>query len=110
MLELQEVFKDFDITVRSWTYRPKYTTTRLIVPKDYPKIVTLEDLENYVQRLAERYPERNFNLKKIRLRDPAQEANHRKWIRYYQTKLFKSVIDRLMPQRHQQELQQLPCM
>jgi len=66
MVTLLEVFKDFDVTVESWTYRPKYNIIKLITPKENPKIITLEDLENYVQRLAERYPERGFRIRKYK--------------------------------------------
>jgi len=107
-MKLQQVFTDFRIVVRGKGQMGRYPQTFIVQPRKRPKTLTLEHLENYVQRLAVRYPQRNFDLKKIRLRDPHEKAEHEKWIKYYQTKPFKSVIDRLMAQRHAEELEKLP--
>jgi len=107
-MKLQQVFTDFPILVKGKGQMGRYPQTFIVRPRKHPKTVTLEDLENYVQRLAVRYPERNFDLKEIHLRDPAEEADHKKWIKYYRTKLFRTPIDTLMPQRHSQDLEKLP--
>jgi len=108
MIKLQQVFTDFQIIVQGKGQMGRYPQTFIVLPKKHPKTITLEDLENYVQRLAVHYPERNFDLKKIHLPNPAEEAELKKRIEYYQTKLFRTPIDTVMLQRYSQKLQQLP--
>jgi len=65
-MKLLEVFKDFQIQIRGMSNR--YKATFKVVPKPNPKHVTLEDLQNYIKRLQEKYPERNFYLRKTRVK------------------------------------------
>jgi len=107
-MELQQAFTDFQIIVQGRGQMGRYPQNFKITPKKRPKTITLEDLENYVQRLAVRYPERGFDLKQIRLREPADEARCKRRIEYYRKKLFKTPVDRAMLQHLLQELKQLP--
>ena len=65
-MKLLEVFKDFEVIVDSWIYRPRYPAKYRVTPKSNPKKVTLEDLQKYVSNLQKRYPQRNFKLRKYR--------------------------------------------
>jgi len=65
-MELLEVFKDFEITVGSWTFRRKYTQRRKVVPLQNPQTLTKKDLQEYVLSLQKRYPRRGFKLRKYK--------------------------------------------
>jgi len=66
MVRLLEVFKDFEVKVRGKSFHSQYDAEYIVVPKKRPKKVTLEDLKNYVRRLQQRYPQRNFKLRKYK--------------------------------------------
>jgi len=61
---LLEVFKDFDIVIEGKSQSGKYKALYQVIPKSEKKTITLEDLENYVKRLNEKYPEEGFKIEK----------------------------------------------
>jgi len=67
-MRLLEVFKDFNVTVTSWTkisgYNTKYKFIKQVIPLENPNPITLQDLQKYVENLQERYPQRGFYLRK----------------------------------------------
>jgi len=65
-VKLLEVFRDFDVVVKSWTFRPRHNTTKLVVPLQKPRVVTPSDLRRHVQRLQRRFPDRNFTLRRYK--------------------------------------------
>lgn len=62
-MRLLEVFKEFDILLRGKSNFGRYEGTYLLVKKSNPKRVTEQDLAQYVARLQQKFPERNFQLK-----------------------------------------------
>jgi len=65
-MRLLEVFKDFEVTVRGWSNKPQYTTRYRIVPREDFDPLTLEDLEDYIESLQKRFPDRGFYLRKYK--------------------------------------------
>jgi len=63
-MKLLQVFKDFKIIVKGKGFHGRCPQTFEVIPKTEPKQITKEDLENYVQDLAKRYPKKGFKLKK----------------------------------------------
>jgi len=63
-ITLLEVFKDFDVTIKGYGQFGKYRQLFKLIPKPNAKPVTLQDLENYVKNLQQKYPDKNFNLLK----------------------------------------------
>jgi len=60
--ELLEVFKDIEIIVKGKSQHSRYEAEYLLAPAPNPKRITVEDLEQYVKRLSERYPQEGFKL------------------------------------------------
>jgi len=65
-MRLLEVFRDFDVIVESWTRLPKYKTIKQVMPLENPNPITLQDLQEYIANLQQRYPDRNFKLRRYR--------------------------------------------
>ena len=63
-----EVFKDFEVVVRGKCNYGRYEAEFVIEPKTNPKTVTLKDLESYVERLRQRYPDKNFYLRRTHVK------------------------------------------
>jgi len=63
MVNLKEVFRDFEVVVKSGSYHSRYHYPVKIVPKDEPRQVTLQDLTDYVENLRARYPDKDFKLR-----------------------------------------------
>ncbi|MEM2474799.1 MAG: hypothetical protein QW407_02645 [Thermofilaceae archaeon] len=61
-MKLLEVFKDFEVRVRGKSCRSRYDAEYIVEPRQDPKIITLEDLNKYVEELQRKYPDRNFYL------------------------------------------------
>ncbi|MEM2297602.1 MAG: hypothetical protein QXH10_09265 [Ignisphaera sp.] len=61
---LLEVFKDFEVTVKGYGQFGRYVQLFKLVPIQNANTVTVEDLENYVKSLQQRYPDKNFYLDK----------------------------------------------
>jgi hypothetical protein len=66
VMRLLDIFTDCEIIVNSWTRKPTYPAKYRILPKPNPKTLTLQDLQQYVANLQQRYPERGFYLRKHR--------------------------------------------
>jgi hypothetical protein len=60
---LLEIFKDIQITLKGSGQFGRYPQTFKIVPKKTRQTLTLEDLQEYVANLQQRYPNRNFYLR-----------------------------------------------
>jgi len=65
-MRLLEVFKDFEVIVNGASQFGRYRATFKVVPKNKPKRLTQKDLEKYIKKLQERYPKRNFKLRKYK--------------------------------------------
>jgi len=78
-MRLLEVFKDFEVTVRGWSNKPQYPAQYRIVPRENFDPLTLEDLEDYIERLQKRFPDRGFYLRKYKnFRVITQRGSYRK--------------------------------
>jgi len=62
-LKLLEPFKDFELILRGRGYHSKYEQLFRAVPKPSRPTITLQDLQQYVEELQARYPERGFTLR-----------------------------------------------
>jgi hypothetical protein len=62
-VKLLEPFKDFGIELRGRGYHSKYEQLFKVVPKPSRPAITLQDLQEYVEELRVRYPERCFTLR-----------------------------------------------
>jgi hypothetical protein len=64
--DLLEVFRDFEIEVYGRLKVPKYNRTYIQLAKfrkkENSKVITLEDLQRYINNLAIKYPEEGFCL------------------------------------------------
>jgi len=64
MVILKEVFKDFEVVVKSASYHSRYHYPMKIVLRDEPKQITLQDLTDHVENLKAKYPDKVFKLMK----------------------------------------------
>jgi hypothetical protein len=64
-LKLLEPFRDFEIELKGRGYHSKYEQLFRAVPKPSRPIITLQDLQQYVEELQARYPERGFTLRHL---------------------------------------------
>jgi hypothetical protein len=62
-LKLLEPFKDFELILRGRGYHSKYEQLFKAVLKPSRPAITLQDLQQYVEELRARYPERGFTLR-----------------------------------------------
>jgi len=65
-MQLVELFEEYTPTVRGKAQNSRYLAIYKIVKKANPKIVTEQDLEEYVTSLQQRYPNHNFYLRRYR--------------------------------------------
>jgi hypothetical protein len=63
LMRLLEIFQDFTPVTKGAGQFGKYEQTFKIVPKKTRPTLALEDLQNYVQQLQQRFPNRNFYLR-----------------------------------------------
>jgi len=106
-VKLLEVWRDFQIEVAGSSQFGKYKALYMVVPRENAKPVTLEDLKEYVEKLKQKYPQRQFYLRKyknfivltqktvIAPRGVHGEIKKlRKIIRKYESFTFPTVFDR----------------
>jgi len=62
-MKLLEAFKDFEVTVNTYSYSPKYRYVRVIRPKKYPLNIDVEKIEKYVKALQEKYPDKGYRYR-----------------------------------------------
>jgi len=65
-MKLLEVFHDFEVVVKGGSQHSRYSAIYKIIPREDPKPLTINDLERYISQLQQRYPERNFKLRRYR--------------------------------------------
>jgi len=65
-MKLLEVWRDFQIEVAGSSQFGKYKAIYLVVPKENADPLTLEKLKEHVKRLQQRYPQRQFYLRKYK--------------------------------------------
>lgn len=65
-MKLVEIFKEHEPIVNGRSFMGKYRAKYKIVPRRHRNFLTVEDLEKYVKRLQERYPNRDFYLRKTK--------------------------------------------
>jgi hypothetical protein len=63
-LKLLEPFKDFEIELKGRGYHSKYGQLFKAVPRPSRPAITLQDLQEYLEELRARYPERCFTLRR----------------------------------------------
>ena len=68
VVRLLEIFRDFKIYIRGSSNRGYYTALYEVVRREDARVVTVEDLREYIRKLQERYPDRNFMLKKVKVK------------------------------------------
>jgi hypothetical protein len=64
VVKLVEIFNQFDIVVEGTSQFGRYRALYRLVPTENK--ITEQDLQNYIQKMQQKYPDRNFQLK-IRL-------------------------------------------
>jgi hypothetical protein len=62
-VKLLDVFEDFEAVIKGASFHSKYTCFFKIVKKTNPKTVTVEDLQQYIKYLQEKFPDREFYLR-----------------------------------------------
>lgn len=62
-LKLLEPFKDFEIELKGRGFHSRYEQLFRAVPRPSRPTITLQDLQQYVEELQRRYPERCFMLR-----------------------------------------------
>jgi len=67
MVELMEVFKDFEIIIKGGSFHGRYQYPMRVTKKDDPPRLSFEDLVEYVEHLKSKYPEKGFKLVKRRV-------------------------------------------
>jgi len=82
MTTLLEPFEDFDLTIRSWSFKRKYKVERKIRPIHYPVKIPLRIFRKLVRLLNQRYPEHNYRLATVTLfsRVDGRSEVHRNFI------------------------------
>jgi len=67
VVNLKEVFVDFDVVLMSGSNFNRYRYPARIVKKENPIRVTLQDIVDYVETLKVKFPDKNFKLMKRRV-------------------------------------------
>ena len=67
-MKLLEVFKDFEVMLEGSSQWGRYRALYRLVPVKNRKKVTLQDLERYAKSLQMRYPDKEFYLKKVKVK------------------------------------------
>lgn len=65
-MKLLEVFRDFEIEVVGASQHGRYRALYMVVPKKNSEPLTMEKLEQYIERLRQKYPQRHFYLRKYK--------------------------------------------
>jgi len=65
-MKLLEVFKDLQIEIIGSSQHGRYKALYMVVPRKDAEPITLEKLKQYVERLQQRYPQRQFYLRKYK--------------------------------------------
>jgi len=94
-MRLLEVFKDFKVTLRGKGQFGRYDQLFTVEPKTEPKHLTLEDLQNYVKNLQERYPNHQFYLRRTTHKGKTYYVITRKSYRKLPNGKKKRVRDRI---------------
>lgn len=61
-MKLLEIFKDFKIIIKGKSFHSKYDADFEVIKKTNPKVITLQDLKEYIEDLQNKYPNHNFYL------------------------------------------------
>lgn len=91
-MRLVEIFTEYVPVVNGKGQMGRYDQKFIIEKKPNPKILTVEDLENYVRNLQRRYPRNQFYLRKTKYMDKTfyvitrksyikTEDGRRKWVK-----------------------------
>jgi hypothetical protein len=57
-----EPFKDFKVYIRGASQKGRYEALYELVPEDGRRYITRQDLEDYVEKLQEKHPDKGFRL------------------------------------------------
>jgi len=65
-MRLVQLFEEYTPIVRGKAQNSRYEALYRVEKRANPKIVTAQDLEEYVRRLQQRYPNHNFYLRRYK--------------------------------------------
>jgi len=65
-MKLLEVWRDFKIEVVGSSQHGRYKALYIVVPRENAKPITLEDLKEYIEKLKQKYPQRQFYLRRYK--------------------------------------------
>jgi len=99
-LKLIEIFKEYNPTITGGSQHSKYRAEYAIIKRKDPKKVTLEDLEAYIEKLQQRYPNHAFYLMKVSVVDEEELEHANQRLQYYRQKPFRTPIDTAMIQHY----------